>query len=269
MDNLRLILIVLGIVIVLAIYLWERYQSKHDPEKYRTSLPEFDDDSKIIINTKTTFDDDVSSELADLKNFMRESNQIFTDDDMDAILSDKLFDKMDDEAEAGINGIDDEQTNEFDTPEHGVTVQSSENDNKQQKETIVILHIVSTGNNLILGRELVAVVDQLGFTFGDMNIFHYYDKDDSTTRRSLFSLVNMYEPGYFDYKNMADFKTRGISVFASLANDRSGDNIFESMLAVTKHLAELLGCVVLGPDRSPLTEETIKQIQTQLVRSAS
>jgi FtsZ-interacting cell division protein ZipA len=63
---------------------------------------------------------------------------------------------------------------------------------------------------------------------------------------------------------MEKFFTKGVSVFASLVNDDNAISIFETMLDVTKKMASLLKSELLGPDKLPITEETVTKIHLQL-----
>ena len=88
MDNLRIILLILGVIIVAAIYLWARSQRKNNLYDFHT-IPssEDDDETPMVITTGSKFDGDITSELANLNNIMSESSQTITHDEFDVILS--------------------------------------------------------------------------------------------------------------------------------------------------------------------------------------
>jgi cell division protein ZipA len=122
---------------------------------------------------------------------------------------------------------------------------------------------------VIKGEDLESVAGTHGFEFGEMDIFHYHGEDNRGKTDSLFSLVNMYEPGYFAPDAMEGFSTRGVSIFASLPVDGTGEPVFRKMLDVTARMAEEMDCVVWGPDKQPLTVDAIKNIYQQISREQS
>jgi cell division protein ZipA len=272
MDNLRIILIILGIGIIAMIYIWERIQNKNNIEQYRAPFSEYDDDEPgLVITTTTKYDDDVSAELANLKNFMGEAEQDKLDHEFDVLLRDKLSSEPEDTSDNDNNGEkNDYANNNIGSDVSDIDTGSEEldgdpvSDITRTNEHLVVLYIVARDDNLILGNDLQQVANNLGFVFGAMNIYHYYDEHSSTEATSLFNLVNMFEPGYFDQENMAGFSTRGISVFANLSIDEKAISTFEAMLEIADKMATYLDCELLGSDKNPLNEETIHNIYRHL-----
>ncbi|MGK0297840.1 MAG: cell division protein ZipA [Gammaproteobacteria bacterium] len=262
MDNLRIILILLGVVIVALIYLWERLQSKNNLEKYRAPLSDFSEDEPgLVIRTTTRYDDDLSSELADLKNFMGEVSLSDVSEELNTNFSSELNEKS--EENANIGNADNANSNSNSANLADKNNILKENNHSELTEHIVILHIVAMEQESIKGLDILMAAKKMGFEFGDMNIFHYYNGKSSTETPALFNLVNMYEPGYFVLEDMENYLTKGISVFASLVNDDKAISKFETMLDVTKKMASLLKCDLLGPDKLPITEETVTNIYLQ------
>ncbi|MGY8815198.1 MAG: cell division protein ZipA C-terminal FtsZ-binding domain-containing protein [Gammaproteobacteria bacterium] len=261
MDNLRLILILLGIGIVALIYIFERIQSKNNLGKNRAPLSDFaEDEPGLVIRTTTRYDDDLSTELADLKNFMDEVPQSDVSEVFNTNISSKLNEEL--VENANISNTENGYSNSANLADSNNVLK--ENNQIESTEHIVVLHIVAKEQEHVKGLDILIAAKKMGFVFGDMNIFHYYDGTSSSQTPALFNLVNMYEPGYFVFEDMENYFTKGISVFASLANDDKAIAKFETMLGITKKTASLLKCEMLGPDKLPITEETVRSIHNQL-----
>jgi cell division protein ZipA len=261
MDDLRLILILFGIGFIALIYFWERIQSKNNLEKYRARSSDFaEDEPGLVIRTTTRYDDDLSSELADLKNFMGEAPETEVNEEFNAIINSEFDEELEENTILG--DTDDGNSNSDGLADSNEMIR--ENNHSETTEHIVILHIVAIEQESIKGLDILMAAKKMGFVFGEMNIFHYYNSKSSAEIPALFSMVNMYEPGVFVLEDMEKFFTKGVSVFASLVNDDNAISIFETMLDVTKKMASLLKSELLGPDKLPITEETVTKIHLQL-----
>jgi cell division protein ZipA len=235
MDNLRLILIISGLCIIAAIYLWDRIQSRRqsrrqtiDPSAKTRSGPE------RVISAQTDADDDLSSELADLNDFLSGSG-----------------------SGRGINAGGIMVTREASQEAshiHGPI------DADVDQERIIALYIVAPDGKYLAGSSIQAALSELGFRFGEMDIFHHYGTGQLTGDRPLFSLVNIHEPGYFDIANMNGFSTAGLSIFTRLPVIHDAEMTFTFMLEITRRLANKLGAGIQGPDRGPLDQDAINAI---------
>jgi len=267
MDALRIILIVLGVVVIVGIYFWDRVQKDELPDRNVSPDDNIEDSPGLVITTKTKFnEDDLVSELADLNHFMGEQ-------DVEAKPEDNFIDEMNVH-----NNIEDSSYDEGDVErvlstkdvvESTNETHSIEGEEQQQVklpaiEHIIVLHVVAKPDKSFSGPDLQGVVSGLGFEFGEMNIFHYQDIDLSGKMKTLFSLANMFEPGYFEKENLDTFTTSGITLFATLKNDGSETHVFDTMLEITNQIAEQLDAVIWGPDKTPLIVETIENFYQKL-----
>ena len=266
MDALRIILIVLGVVVIVGIYFWDRVQKDDLPDRNTSPDDDIEDSPGLIITTKTKFnEDDLVSELADLNHFMG-------DRDVEANLEGNFSNEM-----KIHNNVDDSSDGEDevesvlsakDVLESTNQTHLIEGEERQGKlsviEHIIVLHVVAKPDESFCGLDLQSVISGLGFEFGEMNIYHYQDIDLSGKMITLFSLANMFEPGYFEIDNLDEFATSGITIFATLKNDGTQTHVFDTMLEITNQIAEQLDAVIWGPDKTPLVVETIENFYQKL-----
>lgn len=102
------------------------------------------------------------------------------------------------------------------------------------------------------GLDLLEVAESCGLRPGDMDIFHCLDEFDDGTR-VYFSMANMVKPGTFPFDEMQDFSTPGMMLFAQLDGRPEDLTILEEMIATARKLATTLGGDVLDETRRPLT----------------
>lgn len=128
-----------------------------------------------------------------------------------------------------------------------------------QPEKIITLHICARNNEQLAGKTLARVFDERNYEFGEMDIYH--SRFDGIT---VFSIVNMTEPGNFDRATMDQFSTPGISLFLRLPGPLAADVAFDVLLNEAREIARQLNAVILDASRSTLTLQMEQHIHEEL-----
>jgi len=136
--------------------------------------------------------------------------------------------------------------------------QSAEEAASQSK--IVSVHVVAPQGQVFNGADLYELFEQRGFHYGEMNIFH-----SMHSQKKMFSIAKMVEPGYFDINNIESFYTPGITLILQLPGPVAADVSFEVLISEARLLAQHLGGVVLGSDRSTLSNQTVAHMREDIV----
>jgi cell division protein ZipA len=130
----------------------------------------------------------------------------------------------------------------------------------EEPEEVIVLHV--TGN--IEGAILLQQMTELGFKFGDFDIFHRH-VDTAGNGPVLFSLANMFNPGSFNIDTIETFQTEGVALFLALPIKSNSLQAFNMMHnAAVKLAAAVSRGHVLDEHRNPLTRQAVQHIHQRI-----
>ena len=128
-------------------------------------------------------------------------------------------------------------------------------------EKIVTLYVQRKESRRINGTELLDAAGKAGLGFGEMNIFHRLHEGVS---EPVFSMANLTAPGHFDPHNWSQFDTSGVTFFLTLPAPVSALDAWDAMLATSRRMAELLQADVLDDNRCLVTRQRIAQVREEM-----
>lgn len=228
-DQLRLILLILGVIVVAAIYLWEKHKAKKERTSARAALVE---EYMSESDASDELDDDIQHDEEALSRHLDELETIVRKEE--AALNDPVIDDILEEENIG-----DEAT----VP--------------QEPKAILMLSVVSR-RKYFTGDAIMGAMRSVGLEPGEADIFYRFTNNDQET---LYGVASMLEPGYFPLTDMRRFTTAGITLFASLPGPRSGKRIFEDMYETAENLAAFLDGTIHDGSHNPLTDQELEHMR--------
>lgn len=129
---------------------------------------------------------------------------------------------------------------------------------------LIQLSVVASDKNYFNGLKLRDSLEELRLIYGDMGIYHRYDRD---YRISLFSVASLVEPGTFPIKDMENFECPGVVLFFQPQQAEDPLAVFDDLVATCHELALSLGGKEWDEEHQPLTMDKIAQIRDQLMEA--
>jgi cell division protein ZipA len=243
MNELRWILLGIGIVIIAIIYFLGTRKTRHDIRSRVEHYPSLDKNSLSEVKLDPGKDKlmDISGALTALNTFLKQIRE--TTDPHEAQLHKESSKPEADNKPGGIAGPGTAETAEY------------------KEKTIIVIYITAKPPSVFKGDELLNILESSNMQFGAMDIFHHYGPDKNYSSRALFNLANIHEPGTFDIENMDTFTTDGLAMFMRLPAEIGGDIAMEIMLDTAQNISYLLDGELRGADRKLLTIDNINKLR--------
>lgn len=227
-DVLRLILLALGAVLVVVIFLWDRYK------RSRTRL-------KGLSVRKARRQPIFAAQ--DAEPGVPEQQELphmrIADDQMEAISED---------VEPGTQY-------EFKALDEQDYVHQESGLSDDLPQMVIQIGLVSNKGNFT-GENIQEAMQAVDLQFGDMGIYHRYQRNSG--KQVLFSVASMVEPGYFPDKLTSEFATPGLLIFTQLPGFEDGMAVYSDMLYTAERLRALLGGILQDDSRSALSKQQIE-----------
>jgi len=231
-SNLRWILIIVGIVIITGIILFGNPDRKRKPRASRKQV------HAARIRREPVLDADPDEQI----------------DEHDARQPELAIggsDEFEGRVEPSFDSGDDGMVREEEPPVPEVAA----------PDKIVTLFIQARDNHFITGVELLDASLKSGLVFGEQGIFHRIHEEDLDP---VFSMANLINPGTFDKTAWNTIEIKGVTMFMTLPGPKNALDAWDSMLATSRRLAELLHADLLDDTRNTFTRQRSLQIKEEL-----
>ena len=240
--ELRIMLVIVSVIIIVAIYIWHRANSK-DQVIGSIRLDELDltaeaDDMPVLneAGDNETLPDDLRSQFQSVSKTLREET-----------LSKRIRQAR--------------QTHQAShNTSHNTPANSAAADSKQM---LLVFHVVAHQANKFTGPMIKQMMSELGLEYGPMGAYHY-NVERFNKKHSVYCIVNMLKPGSFELQTMDQFKTRGLTLILQLPGPEDGLKSFNIMLAHAQRLAAFLNGDLLDENHNPVSQQSISSYKEQV-----
>lgn len=229
-NSLRLLLVILGAIVIAAIYFYDYFKKKAD--------------SKL-----TELDELVSKERVQPE-----------------MASEPAFSAVDSaEEKVEIGGVKQVFVAGVEAESQPVT----EEDVPVAEEAFVVqLAVLPKEGAAFGGAALLSALTELNLEFGDMDIFHCFERRDGKEIQQ-FHVANIVEPGTFPMGSMADFESTGLVLFFQTSQSINPIDTFEIMLDAARTLSQKFDAALVDDQRDELSLSKIETIKTKLLGFAN
>jgi cell division protein ZipA len=128
-------------------------------------------------------------------------------------------------------------------------------------DKIISLFLLARDSHVITGAELLQATVSTGLKFGDMDIFHRLSEG---SEKPVFSMANAAKPGHFERDEWNTFETTGVVLFMTLPGPEQALDAWDAMLAAGRRMAEILHADLLDGDRNPFTRQREAQHREEM-----
>jgi len=265
-DTVRVVLLIVGFIVIVSVYVWGRYKSRlMDFINRRGDYDELDYGYDAPIEEERESGDDglnFSSRESEAMIASRRTGPLNTPS-FSAHQEDPLIDESIAYGRQPQPQPQPEPPQE--RPEEAVARDTDDEPSRSHgplgSPFLIQLSVVAGEDAYFSGEALRdALLDQQ-LIYGDMGIYHRYDRE---FREVLFSVASLVEPGTFPVDHMETFECPGVVLFFQPQRVKAPLAIFEDLLDTCHRLARQLGGEEWDERREVLTLKKIEQMRERL-----
>ncbi|MEM7083702.1 MAG: cell division protein ZipA [Pseudomonadota bacterium] len=254
MNELRWILLGIGLVILALIYLFGRKNQDEEP---------FEND---LVRHEPTLDQSSGDEIKPSVPVYSEPDPVPEQDE--GVYDTPSLDEVLDEASRPSPTLVDDGVI---TPSASEEMPSEdalpepEREPEPLPDKVIALHLIPKTEAMFDGVEFVGALQAEGLEYGQFDIFHRYAEDEGGRPQSQFSLANMIKPGTFSLENLDTQHFKGASLFLVLPGPEDAVAAFADMVATGRRLAATLGGQLLDSQGTVLSRQSASHLREDII----
>ena len=241
--ELRIALAIVAVIIIAAIYIWYRANTK----------------DRMVDDSLSANDLDLTEELGDIPSLADVDEALGLPEDLRSEfqgvskeLREETISKRVQEAKRSHL----EQT-------HSNVKSTATTASMDGKHLVVVFHVVAREPDMFTGPMIEQMMSELDLEYGEMGVYHY-NIQRLDKKQSVYCVANMLKPGTFDLDAMQSFKTPGLTFILQLPGPEDELKSFNIMTEHAQRLAAFLNGDLLDEDRNPVSKQSISSYKEQV-----
>lgn len=243
--DLRVSLLIIGGLIILAIYYFGRFRLQPQQRRVATDKPAIL--SKLLQRVRQHFQHDPQS--ADYH-----SNQQTTP----VLHANELENLEEFIPDRGDTAIKIEETSPV------IVELGSEQIAPAGEQLFLPLTLMGKAGQSLSGETIANATQTTGMVLKDDGIYRYQVKDAQGYWQALLGLANILEPGTFSSEHLADMTTPGLVLYLHLPAPIEAREAFDKLIEIGHQLEDLLNAELCDETRSVLTKQTIGHLKEKV-----
>ena len=249
-ETVRMILLVVGVLAIVGVYVWGRYQQKMldflnrrgEFDELAYAEGEEEDEDAEPAESPQEVDHAVPTLNPHAFGVREQSNLV------------DLVNDLDDDTLAFRDEIKPKARPQRPAPEPSKTAPLG-------APFLIQLSVVAPDDGFFNGEELREALTDLDLIYGDMGIYHRYDRE---YRKPLFSVASLVEPGTFPIDDMENFQCPGVVLFFQPPQVTDALAVFDDLVSTAHDLADRLGGIEWDERRRAITDDRLDQMRARL-----
>lgn len=132
---------------------------------------------------------------------------------------------------------------------------------REEPEKTLVLMVVAPRGQFFQGPRIARVMAELHLELGHGGVFHYFSHREETRTRSVIRVGHLREPGTFAPSAMTALVTPGLLLYMYLPAPVEATEAMDELLFVAQQLAEKLGGTIYDEQRKPLTRQAMMHLR--------
>ena len=129
---------------------------------------------------------------------------------------------------------------------------------------VVVLTVIARRGEKLSGATLRAALEARDLRYGENGLFHCRASGDPPGAAPLFSVINAVQPGVFDPNTIDSMTTPGIGLFMCLPGPKDPEAAFERMVGAGRRLASALDAQLCDETRSTLSAQVLNHLRERI-----
>lgn len=132
------------------------------------------------------------------------------------------------------------------------------------EQLFIALTIMGSDDAELGGESILRATDEAGMHLAENGVFHFAVEDAHGYKQPLLGLANILEPGTFDSTQITSLVTPGLVLYLHLPAPLEARQAFDKLIEVGQQLAEVLDAELCDETRSVLTKQTIGHLREKV-----